>query len=198
MRSSQAATERVQKLRLDYWEKVKDIDPINLVFLDETGVMLGLARTHARSQRGTRVYDLKPFYRGSKVTAIGAISIKKVVALMTMDNSMDGKAFEVFVEKFLVPELWPGAVVVMDNLPAHKLASVTTMIEAVGAKILCLSPYSPDFNPIELWWSQLKSFLRRLAPTTAEMVDTLIAVALHLVNPQHLRNWFANCCYCTS
>ena len=115
MRSSQAATERVQKLRLDYWEKVKDIDPINLVFLDETGVMLGLARTHARSQRGTRVYDLKPFYRGSKVTAIGAISIKKVVALMTMDNSMDRKAFEVFVEKFLVPELWPGAVVVMDN-----------------------------------------------------------------------------------
>jgi predicted DNA-binding transcriptional regulator YafY len=67
MRSSQAATERVQKLRLDYWEKVKDIDPINLVFLDETGVMLGLARTHARSQRGTRVYDLKPFYRGSLI-----------------------------------------------------------------------------------------------------------------------------------
>jgi transposase len=177
---------------------VKDVEPENLVFLDETGVMLGLARTHARSQRGTRVYDLKPFYRGLKVTAIGAISIKKVLALMTMDNSMDGKAFEVFIEKCLVPQLWSGAVVVMDNLPAHKRASIVPMIEAIGARIICLSPYSPDFNPIELWWSQLKSFLRRLAPSTTEMIDRVIAVALNLINPQHLKNWFSKCCYCTS
>jgi transposase len=198
VRSSQAATERVQKLRLEYWDKVKDIDPKNLVFIDETGILLGLTRTHARSEQGTRAYDLKPFYRGAKVTAIGAISIDKVVALMTMDDSMDGKAFEVFVSKFLVPNLWSGAVVVMDNLSAHKLASIIPMIEAVGASTLLLSPYSPDFNPIELWWSQLKSFLRSFTPTTVEKVDTIIAVALELMNPQHLRNWFANCCYCTS
>jgi transposase len=97
---SGAATERVQKLRAEYWEKVKDIDPDNLVFLDETGVLLGLARTHARSLHGTRAYELKPFYRGAKVTVIGAISIKKVVALMTMNNSMDSKAFDLFIEKF--------------------------------------------------------------------------------------------------
>ncbi len=103
--------------------------------MDETGVLLGLTRTHARSQKGTRAYSLKPFYRGAKVTVIGAISIKKVVALMTMNNSMDGKAFVVFVEKFLVPELWSGAVVVMDNLSAHKLDSIVPMIEAVGAFI---------------------------------------------------------------
>lgn len=198
MRSSQAATERVQKLRAEYWDSVKDIDPDNLVFLDETGVLLGLARTHARSQKGTRVYELKPFYRGAKVTVIGAISIKKVVALMTMNNSMDSIAFDVFIEKFLGPQLWSGAVVVMDNLPAHKLASIGPMIEAVGAKVICLSPYSPDFNPIELWWSQLKSFLRSFAPTTTEMVDTVISVALNLMNPKHLKNWFTNCCYCTS
>ncbi len=198
MRSSQAATERVQKLRAEYWEKVRDIAPENLVFLDETGVLLGLARTHARSQQGTRAYDQKPFYRGAKITVIGAISLKKVVALMTMNNSMDSKAFDVFIEKFLAPQLWTGAVVVMDNLPAHKLASIEPMIEAVGAKVICLSSYSPDFNPIELWWSQLKSFLRSFAPTTTEMVDTLISVALDLMNPQHLKNWFTNCCYCTS
>jgi transposase len=198
MRSSQAATERVQKLRLEYWDKIKDIDPKNLVFIDETGILLGLTRTHARSEQGTRAYDLKPFYRGAKVTAIGAISIDKVVALMTMNDSMDGKAFEVFVSKFLVPNLWTSAVVVMDNLSAHKLASIEPMIEAVGASILLLSPYSPDFNPIELWWSQLKSFLRSFTPTTVEKVDTIIATALELMNPQHLRNWFANCCYCTS
>ena len=77
MRSTQAATDRVQKLRVEYWEKVKNIDPNNLVFLDETGVLLGLARTHARSQQGTKAYDLKPFYRRAKITAIGAISIDR-------------------------------------------------------------------------------------------------------------------------
>jgi transposase len=160
--------------------------------------LLGLTRTHARSEKGTRVYKLKPFYRGTKVTVIGAISIKKVVALMTIDNSMDSNAFEVFIEKCLVPQLWSGAVVIMDNLPAHKLASIVPIIEAIGAKVISLSPYSPDFNPIELWWSQLKSFLRSFTPATTEMVDRIIAVALDLMNPKHLRNWFTNCCYCTS
>ena len=84
------------KSRWEYWEKVKHIDPNNLVFLDETGVLLGTTRTHARSQLGTRAYAVKPFYRAAKVTVIGAISIKRVVALMTMDNSMDSQAFEVF------------------------------------------------------------------------------------------------------
>ena len=177
---------------------MKDINPKNLVFLDETGVLLGLTRTHARSQQGTRAYHLNPFYRGAKVTVIGAISIEKVVAVMTMDDSMNAKAFEVFIERFLVPQLWVGAVVVMDNLPAHKLASVEPMIKAVGASILNLSPYSPDFNPIELWWSQLKSFLRMFTPKTTKMVDKIISVAIDLMNPEHLKNWFTKCCYCTS
>jgi transposase len=198
LRSSQAATERVQKLRVEYWEKVRNIAPENLVFLDEMAVLLGSSRTHGRAERGHRVYDFKPVYRGAKITVIGAISIERVVTLMTMNGSMDSKAFEVFIEKFLCPQLWTGAVVVMDNLPAHQLASIAPMIESVGASVLNLSPYSPDFNPIELWWSQLKSFLRTFAPTTIDLVDRLIRIALQLINPQHLRNWFANCCYCTS
>ena len=188
----------MQKLRNQYWEQVKEVEPENLVFLDEMGVMLGLTRTHARSAQGSRAYNLKPFYRGAKVTVLGAISLKKVVALMTLDGSMDGDAFKVFIEKFLVPQLWSGAVVVMDNLSIHKMAAIEPLIKAVGANVLNLSPYSPDFNPIELWWSQLKSFLRQFSPNTSKMVDTLIATALDLLNPKHLRNWFANCCYCTS
>ncbi len=183
---------------MEYWEKITDIEPKNLVFLDETGILLGCTRTHARSKPGTRVGELKPFYRAAKVTAIGAISIDKVLAVMTLNDSMDSLAFAVFIEKFLCPQLWKGAVVVMDNLPAHKLASIEPMINAVGASVICLSPYSPDFNPIELWWSQLKSFLLRFAPTTTDMIDRVIAIALNLMNPQHLRNWFTNCCYCAS
>src|SRR4028118_1956591 len=168
LRSTQAATERVQKLRSDYWEQVSLIAPENLVFLDEMGVLLGLTRTHARSPQGTRVYDLKPFYRGAKVTVIGAISLKQVLAVMTLNGSMDGNAFEVFIQHCLVPQLWAGAVVVMDNLPAHKVAAIEPLIQAAGASILNLSPYSPDFNPIELWWSQLKAFLRQFSPTTTK------------------------------
>ncbi|MBE9192562.1 transposase [Gloeocapsopsis crepidinum LEGE 06123] len=169
-----------------------------LVFIDEMGVLLGLTRTHARSFCGTRVYDEQPFYRGSKVTVIGAISTKRVLAVMTLNGSMDGQAFQVFIEKCLLPQLWQGAVVVMDNLPAHKLKQIESLIQSVGATIQYLSPYSPDFNPIELWWSQLKAFLRSFSPTTAFRVDLLIATALDLINPVHLKNWFTHCCYCAS
>ncbi|MBW4606742.1 MAG: transposase [Hassallia sp. WJT32-NPBG1] len=87
------------------------MEPDNLVFLDETGFLLGLTRTHARSSHGTRAYDLKPFYRSCKVTVIGAVSLKQVLAVMTLNGSMGGDAFKVFIEKCLVPQLWPGAVV---------------------------------------------------------------------------------------
>ncbi|WP_146110868.1 transposase [Nostoc sp. 'Peltigera membranacea cyanobiont' N6] len=98
--SSQAKTERVQKLRIEYWEKVKHIDPEDLVFIDEMGVLLGLTRTHARSDRGSRVYDFKPYYRGAKVSVIGGISLKKVLAVMTLNGSMDGNAYKVFTLTF--------------------------------------------------------------------------------------------------
>lgn len=198
LRPSQATSERVQNLRLEYWAQVKEIDLNNLVFLDEMGILLGLMRTHARALPGERAYDFKPFYRGQKVSVIGAITISKVLAVMTMDDSMDAAAFKVYVSQVLVPQLWEGAVVVMDNLPAHKVEAIAPLIEAVGARILYLSPYSPEFNPIEHWWSQLKAFLKQFAPVTAKMVDTLIATALDLIDPKHLRNWFAHCCYCPS
>ena len=165
--------------------------------MEESGLILGWNRTHARLQVGTRVRELKPFSRSAKIPVIGAISLNKVLTLMTMNDSIDGRAFSVFIDQCLCPQLSRGAVVVMDNLPANKLAAIVPMIEAVEASVISLSPYSPDFNPIELWWSQLKSFLRRFAPTTPEIIDRIIAVALNLINPEHFKNWFANCCYCT-
>ena len=197
LRASQATSERVQCLRAQYWAQVKAIDLKDLVFLDEMGVLLGLMRTHARALPGARAYDFKPFYRGSKVSVIGAVSASKVLAVMTMDASMDAAAFKVYVSNCLVPQLWEGAVVVMDNLPVHKVETIAPLIEAVGARVLYLSPYSPEFNPIEHWWSHLKAFLRQFSPTTSQRVDPLIATAIDLMNPNHLRNWFAHC-YCPS
>ena len=188
----------MQLLRREYWEQVKDVELKNLVFLDEAGVLLGLMRTHARALPGDRAYDFKPFYRGSKVSVIGAITSSKVLAVMTMNGSMDATAFEMYISQFLVPQLWPGAVVIMDNLTSHKVNSIAPLIEAAGARVLYMSPYSPEFNPIEHLWSQLKAFLRQFSPTTSKMVDTLIATAMDLINSTHLRNWFAHCCYCPS
>ena len=162
------------------------------------GVHLGRMRTHARAAPGERVYAFNPFYRGAKVSVIGAITVSKVLAVMTVDDSMDAAAFEVFVSQCLLPQLWKGAVVVMDNLPAHKGEAISALMESVGARILYLSPYSPEFNPIEHGWSQLKAFLRQFSPKTLTRVDTLIVIALDLIDPKHLRNWFAHCCYCPS
>ena len=91
------------------------------MFLDETGIFLSLTRTPSRSAYGTRAAEIKPFYRGAKVTAIGAISMNRVLAVMTMNDSMDGRAFAVFIEKFLCPELWKGGVVVMESTNFLKL-----------------------------------------------------------------------------
>ena len=176
----------------------RQVNPDNLVFIDEIGVFLGLTRINARSPQGSRVDDFKPFYRGAKVTVIGAISTKQVLVVMTLNGSMNGNAFKVFIEKCLIPQLWSGAVVVMDNVPAHKVKEIDSLIQLKDTSVLYESPYSPDFNPIEHWWSQLKAFLRSFSPTTAKMVDILIATALDLINGEHLKNWFTNCCYCTS
>jgi len=139
LRSSQAHKEINQKKRIEYWEKIRDVEPENLIFLDEMGVLLGIMRPRARSKKGERSYDIKPFYRGSMVTVVGAISNKNVIAMKTMGKSMNGEDFHKFVQEELVPSLWKGAVLVMDNLKAHKVEGVEKMIEAVGAKVVYLS-----------------------------------------------------------
>ena len=114
---------------------------------------------------------MKPFYRGAKVTLVAAITQEKVLELMTLDGSLDGASFEGFVDHFLVTNLWQGVVVVMDNLPVHKIASVAPKIEWVPGSFIDL-PTLQTLIKHELWWSQLKSFIRKFAPTTASMIDT--------------------------
>ncbi|MFM7407281.1 MAG: transposase, partial [Cuspidothrix sp.] len=152
VRSSQAGTEITQNKRLDYWDCIRDVLADDLVFVDEMGVLLGLMREMGRSKKGDRVYDVKPFYRGSRVTVVGAISNRSILALKTLGQSMNGEDFKKFVAQELLPKLWKGAVVVMDNLKAHKMKGISEMIESVGARVVYLSPYSPEFNPIEHLW----------------------------------------------
>ena len=125
LRSSQAATPEKQQQRLEYWSEIKTVATKDLVFLDEMGVLLGLMRTRARSLQGERAYDLKAFYRGKRITVIGAITCDRCLGIKTLDKGMNGEDFQQFLRQELAPKLWSGAVVVMDNLPAHKVKGVT-------------------------------------------------------------------------
>ncbi|MDZ8264699.1 transposase [Nostoc sp. ChiQUE01b] len=123
-RSTQAITESGQQKRLDYWTRIRGVEPDNLIFMDEMGVLLGLELTCSRSLRGQRAYTLKPFYRGTKITVIGAITNQGVLAMQTMPGFMKGDDFRTFMQNKVVPKLELGKVVVMDNLPAHKVKGI--------------------------------------------------------------------------
>ena len=162
------------------------------------GILLGIMRDQGRSKEGDRLYDIKPFYRGSRVTVVGAISQKSVLAVKALGKSMTGEEFKAFLKDDLAPKLWKGARVVMDNLPAHKVKGVAEILESVGAKAIYNAPYSPEFNPIEHLWSRLKAFIRRFMPKTSEAVSQLLQIGVLLCSSLELRNYFAHCCYCTS
>jgi len=173
------------------------VRPEDLVFIDETGMNLSMVRLYGRALEGQRAYGERPYTRGKNVTLIGALSLTGFIAAWTTDGGINGDAFIGFVEQILVPNLWPGACVVMDNLPAHKVEEVRPAIEAVGARLVYLSPYSPDFSPIENCWSKLKQYLRSVAARSRDALDQAISDAMNLVTIKDIRNWFAHCCYCT-
>lgn len=114
---------------------------------------------------------------------------------MLLPGPMDGDAFRAYVDKVLVPELNPGDTVIMDNLPAHKVSGIRAMIEAAGAKLLYLPPYSPDFNPIEMAFSKLKAMLRKAAVRTREELDDAIANAIDKYPDNQCANYFKACGY---
>jgi transposase len=160
LHASEADTLRVQKLRAQYWTILGEVKLSDLVFIDETGVNLAMTRGYARAKKGKRAYSKCPYNRGKNITMIGAIAISGLLASLTFEGWTNKEAFLTYVKEVLVPQLWSGACVVMDNLPAHKATEVQKAIESVGARVVFLSPYSPDFNPIENCWSKLKEFLR--------------------------------------
>ena len=126
---------------------------------------------------------------------LGAVSIKGWQAVMTVESATDGDVFLAYVGEVLCPTLQTGQVVVMDNLPAHKVDGVRALIAAAGAELLYLPPYSPDFNPIEPCWSIVKQHLRKLKARSLEALNTAIPKALSLITPEIAMNCFRHCGY---
>lgn len=167
-----------------------------MIFLDETGLWVGMSRFFARSKKGQKAYSLRKFYKGRKLTLIGAISSEGVVAIKTIEGSMRGKDFQEFMKTDLIPLLEAGDVLVMDNLRAHKMAGIEEWVKARGASIEYLSPYSPEFNPIEMLWSVLKAFIRQFPSNSIRTLNQLINLGLDLMDKAFFKNWFIKCCYC--
>lgn len=196
--ADEASSERVQKLRVQYWTTIGEVKLEDLVFIDETGMNLAMSRLYGRAVKGRRAYGTRPDGRGNNVTMIGALATKGLLAPLTFRGWTDKEAFKVYVNQVLVPQLWPGACVVMDNLPAHKANGIQQAIIAAGARVVYLSPYSPDFNPIENCWSKLKEFLRSTAARTYQELDDAITKAISTVTSSDIIGWFTHCCYCHS
>jgi transposase len=171
------------------------LDLTRFKFVDESGVNLALTRLFGRAPRGERVVDAVPKNYGENLTMLGALSASGVEALMTVNGATDGEVFLAFVREVLAPTLEPGDVVVWDNLGAHRSAAVRAVVEARGARLLFLPPYSPDMNPIERCWSKMKTFLRAAKARTREALETAIKQALATVTESDARAWFAHCGY---
>ena len=129
---------------------------------------------------------------------VGALSLNEVVACVNISGSVDSLTFEAFIIRKLIPKLWKGACVVMDNAKIHLGKMIGQEIEKVGAKLIYLSPYSPDFSPIENFWSKVKAILKKISPRTNHDLVEAIDLAMKEVTPKNIHNWFTHCCYCTS
>ena len=162
-----------------------------MIFIDETWASTNMARRYGRAPRGQRLRVGIPFGHWKTTTFVGALTLRGFIAPFVIDGPIDRLAFETYVEKVLLPELREGDVVIMDNLPGHKRPRVREMIEAEGARLLYLPPYSPDFNPIENAFAKLKALLRKAAERTVDGLWAAIGRMVDLFTPVECRNYFA-------
>jgi len=152
-----------------------------------------MVRTHARSTKGQRAHGSKPHNKGKNLTIIAAIAISGIVAALSFFGSNDTLTFLFYITDILVPKLWAGTVVLMDNLNLHKTDQVREAIENAGASLVFLPTYSPDLSPIEMFWSKIKSILRSISPKTTEQLHAAITQAFNSVVNSDFLGWFTEC-----
>lgn len=161
------------------------------MFIDDTWASTNMARRHGRCARGERLRVGVPHGHWKTTTFIGALTLRGFIAPFVLDGPINRDAFEAYVEQVLMPDLRPGDIVIMDNLSSHKGPRVRALIEAAGAELQYLPPYSPDFNPIENAFAKLKALLRKAAKRTVEGLWSAIGELLPAFKPPECRNYFA-------
>jgi transposase len=185
----------VVEQRAAWRDSQERIDPAKVVFIDETWAKTNMTRTYGRSKVGTRLVEKTPCGRWQTTTFLGALRAEGFIAPLTVEGSINGELFRAWVEQHLVPVLKIGDIVVMDNLSSHKVAGIREAIEAAGAELRYLPPYSPDLNPIELAFSKLKKLLRDGAERTVDKLWKLCGSILNQFTESECRNYFQHCGY---
>jgi transposase len=193
LHASERDTEVNRKRREEFVAKISTVEPERLIFLDESGVTTSMTRLYARCLGGKRIHEATPGGHWKIMTILGAMSLGGMIATMTIEAATDAEIFLAYIEKVLCPALKAGDVVVMDNLSSHKVNGVRKLIQAAGAELLYLPPYSPDLNPIEKAWAKLKQLLRAAKARTKQSLELAIADALKLISPDNAQAWFRLC-----
>ena len=181
--------------RVLWKERQKQLDPDRLVFIDETGTSTNMARLRGRCPRSQRLIGKVPHGHWKITTFVAALRCNAITAPFVIDEPMNGEIFAVYLERCLVPTLRPDDIVVMDNLPVHKSDNVRRIIEAAGATLVYLPPYSPDLNPIEMAFAKLKAHLRKAAERSMPALWDRIGLILALFPPDECANYFTHAGY---
>lgn len=195
MHAAERDTERVKRPRREFLEAIQYEDVTRFKFVDETSVNLTYTRRYGRASGGQRLDAAVPLRHGPNVTVVAALSVQGVEAVMELAGALNTASFAVYLDQVLGPGLQPGDVVVLDNLPVHKADGLAALVEARGARLLYLPPYSPDFTPIELAFSKLKTHLRSAAARTREALTNALQAALACITAEDAQNWFDHCGY---
>jgi transposase len=173
------------------------LDPEHLVFLDETSATTNMTRRSGRCARGLRLLAPVPYGHRKTTTLVAGLRTTGITAPYVLDGAVNGDIFRAYVEQILAPTLGPGDIVVMDNLPCHKVAGIQEAIESRQARLLYLPSYSPDLNPIEQAFAKLKALLRKVGERTRDGLWKAIGHILKLYSPDECRNLFRNSGYST-
>jgi transposase len=177
---------------------VGGVSPERLVFLDECGVLTNMARLRGRSPRGRRACGTVPCGHWTRLTVLGALGTGGMVAAMAVEAATDGAVFHAWLDRVLLPKLRrtkPDAVLVLDNLGAHKTPAVRELLDRSGFAHRFLPSYSPDMNPIEPAWAKVKSELRRVGARTAEAMHGALGPALDSITAQDASGFFRHAGY---
>lgn len=189
------ASERDEQARARWRERIAELDPERLIFVDECGSNVGLTPLRARAPRGERAFGEAPRNRGKNTTLLASMGVEGIGPCLAVEGGTTKAVFEAYVERVLAPSLRPGQVVVMDNLSAHKGDRTRELIEERGCELVFLPSYSPDFSPIEEAFSKLKALLRREKARTKEALVEAIGRALVAITPGDALGWFGHCGY---
>jgi transposase len=189
------AAEQDAAARAAWWETVTEVAADRLVFIDESGTNTTATPRYGWAPKGQRARGQAPRNYGHNTTLVAALTLDGISAALTLPGALDGAAFDVFLERVLVPGLVPGQVVIMDNLSVHTRAAVDARIAAAGCALRYLPAYSPDFNPIELAFSKLKGELRQAEARTQDALDAAISTGLAAITAADAVGWFRHCGY---